>query len=68
MDRRSAARYSCANRPRDVAAEPIDESPMTRSRLRLVALCLAAGAFAALLGFLLALGARDAYQIFLGGD
>jgi hypothetical protein len=39
---------------------------MTRSRVRLIVISLAAAAAAALLGFLLALGARDAY--FLIGD
>ena len=34
---------------------------MTRSRVRLIVICLAAAAAAALLGFLLALSARDAY-------
>ena len=36
---------------------------MLRSQVRLIVLCLAAAAAAAVLGFLLALGARDAYVL-----
>ena len=41
---------------------------MTQSRVRLIVIRLAAGAAAALLGFLLALGARDAYFLIRDGS